>query len=160
MGVRPFSLRLFFEARGTRLCNFLFLSHSVCSLFSVYWLHSYGNVTTDYQVHSYKVILFVLNKRFEGRKWRALGWNLHSEMSTCNLSPPIGSKSTVTSTKNFYTFTRKSGVKTKSDFVRARLLGETFKVIVENPSTISYLERLTKIVALTNRTGLLYIDWS
>lgn len=33
MGVRPFSLRLFFEARGTRLCNFLFLSHSVCSLF-------------------------------------------------------------------------------------------------------------------------------
>lgn len=51
---------------------------------------------------------------------------------------------------------RKSGAKTKSDFVRARLLGNTFKVIVEPPSTISYLERLTKNVALTNKTGLLY----
>ena len=51
---------------------------------------------------------------------------------------------------------QKSGAKTKSDFVRARLLGDTFKVIVETPSTIFYLERLTKIVALTNKTGLLY----
>lgn len=52
---------------------------------------------------------------------------------------------------------RKSGAKTKSDFVRARLLGNTFKVIVAPPpSTISYLERLTKNVALTNKTGLLY----
>ena len=51
---------------------------------------------------------------------------------------------------------QKSGAKTKSDFVRARLLGNTVKVIVEPPSTISYLERLTKNVALTNKTGLLY----
>lgn len=51
---------------------------------------------------------------------------------------------------------RKSGAKTKSDFVRGRLLGETFKVIVEKPSASPYLERLTKIVALTNKIDVLY----
>ena len=51
---------------------------------------------------------------------------------------------------------RKSGAKTKSDFVRARLLGESFKVIVENPSAAPYLEKLPKIVALTNNIGILY----
>lgn len=51
---------------------------------------------------------------------------------------------------------RKSGAKTKSDYVRARLLGESFKVIVENPSAAPYLERLTKNVALTHKIGVLY----
>ncbi|TFH94565.1 hypothetical protein [Porphyromonas levii] len=51
---------------------------------------------------------------------------------------------------------RKSGAKTKSDYVRARLLGDSFKVVVENPSAAPYLERLTKIVALTNKIGVLY----
>ena len=51
---------------------------------------------------------------------------------------------------------RKSGAKTKSDFVRARLSGETFKVITEDPSKEPYLERLTKIVALTNKIDVLY----
>ena len=51
---------------------------------------------------------------------------------------------------------RKSGAKTKSDFVRGRLLGETFKVIVEKPSASPYLERLTKTVALTNKIDVLY----
>ncbi|WP_411914925.1 plasmid mobilization protein [Porphyromonas miyakawae] len=76
------------------------------------------------------------------------------------MSPRTDSKSTDASAKTSILLSESRGVKTKSDFVRARLLGETFKVIVENPSTISYLERLTKILALTNRTGLLYIDWS
>ena len=51
---------------------------------------------------------------------------------------------------------RRSGVASKSDFVRARLLGESFKVIVGSPSAVLYLERLTKIVALTNKIGVLY----
>ena len=72
------------------------------------------------------------------------------------LEPRTDSKSTVTSTKNFYTFTRKSGVKTKSDFVRARLLGETFKVITEDPLKSPYLEKLSEIVALTHKIGVLY----
>ena len=77
-------------------------------------------------------------------------------MSTCNLSPPIGSKSTVTSTKNFYTFTRKSGVKTKSDFVRARLWGEAFKIITQDPSKKPYFEKLSEIVAMMNKIGVMY----
>ena len=51
---------------------------------------------------------------------------------------------------------RKSGAKTKSDFVRARLLGETFKVITEDPSKELYLEKLSKNVALTHKIGMQY----
>ena len=51
---------------------------------------------------------------------------------------------------------RKSGAKTKSDFVRARLLGETFKVITEDPLKNPYLEKLSEIVALTHKIGVLY----
>ena len=51
---------------------------------------------------------------------------------------------------------QKSEAKTKSDFVRARLLGEAFKVIKENPSAEPCIERLTKIVALTHKIGILY----
>ena len=47
---------------------------------------------------------------------------------------------------------RKSGAKTKSDFVRARLLGESFKVITQDP----YLEKLSEIVALAHKIGVLY----
>ena len=51
---------------------------------------------------------------------------------------------------------RKSGAKTKSDFVRARLLGETFKVITEEPLKNPYLEKLSEIVAMTHKIGVLY----
>ena len=51
---------------------------------------------------------------------------------------------------------RKSGAKTKSDFVRARLLGESFKVITEDPSKEPYLEKLSEIVVMTNKIGVLY----
>lgn len=51
---------------------------------------------------------------------------------------------------------RKSGAKTKSDFVRARLLGEAFKVITEDPSKKPYLEKLSEIVVMTNKIGVLY----
>ena len=51
---------------------------------------------------------------------------------------------------------RRSGAKTKSDFVRARLLGETFKVITEDPIKEPYLEKLSEIVAMMNKIGVLY----
>ena len=51
---------------------------------------------------------------------------------------------------------RKSGAKTKSDFVRARLLGESFKVITQDPAKKPYLEKLSEIVAMTNKIGVLY----
>ena len=51
---------------------------------------------------------------------------------------------------------RKSGAKTKSDFVRARLLGEAFKVITQDPAKEPYLEKLSEIVAMTHKIGVLY----
>ena len=51
---------------------------------------------------------------------------------------------------------QKSGAKTKSDFVRARLLGEAFKVITEDPSKKPYLDKLSEIVAMMNKIGVLY----
>ena len=51
---------------------------------------------------------------------------------------------------------QKSEAKTKSDFVRARLLGEAFKVIKENPSAEPCIERLAKIVVLAHKIGILY----
>ena len=51
---------------------------------------------------------------------------------------------------------RKSGAKTKSDFVRARLLGESFKVITQSKSSEKYLSELSSIVALTYKIGVLY----
>jgi len=51
---------------------------------------------------------------------------------------------------------QKSGAKTKSDFVRARLLGESFKVITQDPAKEPYLERLSEIGALAHKIGVLY----
>lgn len=50
----------------------------------------------------------------------------------------------------------KSGAKTKSDFVRVRLLGEAFKVITQDPAKELYLEKLSEIVVMTNKIGVLY----
>ena len=51
---------------------------------------------------------------------------------------------------------RKSGAKTKSDFVRVRLLGEAFKVITQDPAKEPYLEKLSEIVSMTHKIGVLY----
>lgn len=55
-------------------------------------------------------------------------------------------------------FYRKSGAKTKSYFVRSRLLGEAFKVITEDPSKNPYLEKLSEIIVMTNKIGIFYND--
>ena len=51
---------------------------------------------------------------------------------------------------------RRSGAKTKSDFLRARLLDESFKVIIEDESTEEYYRKLSNITAQMHKIGILY----
>ena len=51
---------------------------------------------------------------------------------------------------------RRSGAKTKSDFLRARLLDESFKVIIEDESTEEYYRKLSSITARIQKIGILY----
>lgn len=51
---------------------------------------------------------------------------------------------------------RRSGAKTKSDYVRARILGEFFKVITEDKSTEKSLRELSSILASIQQVGILY----
>ena len=51
---------------------------------------------------------------------------------------------------------RKSGAKTKSDFLRARLLDESFKVITEDESAEEYYRKLSSITARIQKIGILY----
>ena len=51
---------------------------------------------------------------------------------------------------------RKSGAKTKSDYLRGLLLNESFKVIIEDTTVQPYLRELDNIVTLTRKIGVLY----
>ena len=51
---------------------------------------------------------------------------------------------------------RRSGAKTKSDFLRARLLDESFKVIIEDESTEEYLRQLDSIITKLRVIGVSY----
>ena len=51
---------------------------------------------------------------------------------------------------------RRSGAKTKSDFLRARLLGESFKIIIEDESAEEYYRKLSSITARIQKIGILY----
>ena len=51
---------------------------------------------------------------------------------------------------------RRSGAKTKSDFLRARLLDESFKVIIEDESAEEYYRKLSNITARIQKIGILY----
>ena len=51
---------------------------------------------------------------------------------------------------------QKSGAKTKSDYLRARLLGEPFKVITENKSDEKYLRDLSNIISQIHKIGFFY----
>ena len=50
---------------------------------------------------------------------------------------------------------RRSGAKTKSDFLRARLLDESFKVITEDESAEEYYRKLSSITARIQKIGIL-----
>ena len=51
---------------------------------------------------------------------------------------------------------RRSGAKTKSDFLRARLLDESFKIIIEDESAEEYYRKLSSITAQMHKIGILY----
>ncbi|RRD78290.1 hypothetical protein [Tannerella forsythia] len=51
---------------------------------------------------------------------------------------------------------RKSGAKTKSDYVRGRLLNESFKVITEDKSSEPYLRELSNILTKLRVIGVSY----
>ena len=51
---------------------------------------------------------------------------------------------------------RRSGAKIKSDFLRARLLDESFKVIIEDESAEEYYRKLSSITAKMHKIGILY----
>lgn len=50
----------------------------------------------------------------------------------------------------------KSGSKSKSDFVRARLLGEHFKVITVDKSAVEYYRKLSELTAQVHKVGTNY----
>ena len=51
---------------------------------------------------------------------------------------------------------QRSGAKTKSDFLRAHLLDESFKVIIEDESAEEYYRKLSSITAQIQKIGILY----
>ncbi len=50
----------------------------------------------------------------------------------------------------------KSGSKSKSEFVRARLLGEHFKVITVDKSAVEYYRKLSELTAEVHKIGVNY----
>ena len=50
----------------------------------------------------------------------------------------------------------KSGAETKSDFARARILGEHFKVITVDKSAVEYYRKLSELTAQIHKIGVLY----
>lgn len=54
------------------------------------------------------------------------------------------------------TLFHKSGAETKSDFVRARLLDESFKVITVDKSAVEYYRKLSQLTAQIHKIGVLY----
>ena len=50
----------------------------------------------------------------------------------------------------------KSGAISKSDFVRARILGESFKVIPVDKSAVEYYRKLSELTAQVHRIGTNY----
>ena len=50
----------------------------------------------------------------------------------------------------------KSGAISKSDFVRARILGESFKVITVDKSAVEYYRKLSELTAQVHKIGVNY----
>ncbi|MDD2477332.1 MAG: hypothetical protein PHI32_15645 [Dysgonamonadaceae bacterium] len=51
---------------------------------------------------------------------------------------------------------QRSGAKSKSDFVRARIFAEEFKVITVNKSAVDYHRKLSELTAQIHKIGVLY----
>lgn len=51
---------------------------------------------------------------------------------------------------------KRSGCRSKSEFARARLLGESFKVITVDKSAVEYYCKLSELTAQIHKIGVLY----
>ena len=51
---------------------------------------------------------------------------------------------------------QRSGAETKSDFVRGRILGDSFKVITVDKSAVEYYRKLSELMAQIHKIGVLY----
>lgn len=51
---------------------------------------------------------------------------------------------------------RRSGAKSKNDFVRARILGEKFKIITVDKSAVDYHRKLSELTSHVYKIGLNY----
>lgn len=51
---------------------------------------------------------------------------------------------------------QRSGAETKSDFVRGRILGESFKVITVDKSAVEYYRKLSELTAQVHKIGTNY----
>ena len=51
---------------------------------------------------------------------------------------------------------QRSGAETKSDFVRARILGESFKVITVDKSAVEYYRKLSELTIQVHKIGTNY----
>ena len=51
---------------------------------------------------------------------------------------------------------QRSGAETKSDFVRGRILGESFKVITVDRSAVEYYRKLSELTTQIHKIGVLY----
>ena len=57
---------------------------------------------------------------------------------------------------DFISLYERSGARTKSDFIRARLFSPTFQVITTDKSPVDFYNRLTEVNAQIRKIGLLY----
>ena len=51
---------------------------------------------------------------------------------------------------------QRSGAETKSDFVRSRILGESFKIITVDKSAVEYYRKLSELIVQIHKIGVLY----
>lgn len=51
---------------------------------------------------------------------------------------------------------QRSGAETKSDFVRGRILGDSFKIITVDKSAVEYYRKLSELAAQIHKIGVLY----
>ena len=51
---------------------------------------------------------------------------------------------------------QRSGAETKSDFVRGRILGDSFKVITVDKSAVEYYRKLSELTTQIHKIGVLY----
>ena len=51
---------------------------------------------------------------------------------------------------------QRSGAETKSDFVRGRILGDSFKIVTVDKSAVEYYRKLSELTAQIHKIGVLY----